>query len=114
MSNERLLSFDPITGLSEFHSYDELTDTTTIRTVGDCEPYLELNKAMANDDALTKDGMKSGFWLYASIPPAVQVKLLIEKGIDVYNKNHGARLSQVLEDPDYKYLKTTSKHHKFK
>lgn len=114
MSTERLLSFDPLTGLSEFHSYDEATDTTTIRTVGDCEPYLERNKLMANDADFTKDGIKGEFWLYASIPPAVQVKLLIEKGIDVYNKNHGARLSKVLEDPDYRFLKTTTKVHKFK
>ena len=114
MSGERLLSFDPLTGLSEWHSYDEATDTTTIRTEGDCEPYLELNKIMANDDALTKDGIKSGFWLYASIPPAVQVKLLIEQGIDVYNKDHGERLSRVLADPEYRYLKTTSKNHRFK
>ena len=114
MGNERLLSFDPTTGLSEWHSYDATTKTTTIRTEGDCEPFLERNKAMANDDQLTKEGIKNEFWLYASIPPAVQVKLLVEKGIDVYNKNHGARLSKILEDPEYKYLKTTSKHHRFK
>lgn len=114
MANERLLSFDPVTGLSEWHSYDEATDTTTVRTEGDCEPYLERNKAMANDTEATRLGIKNEFWLYASIPPAFQVKLLIEKGIDVYNKNHGARLSQILEDPEYKYLKTTSKHHRFK
>jgi hypothetical protein len=68
--------------------------------------------AIAN--RVTAEGIKDGFWLYASIPPAFQVKLLIEKGIDVYNPQHGARLSQILEDPEYKYLKTTTKHHKFK
>lgn len=114
MGNERLLSFDPITGLSVFHSYDEATDQTTYRTEGDCEPYLELNKKMANDTELTKQGIKSEFWLYASIPPAVQVKLLVEHGIDVYKQEHGARLSKILNDPEYRYLKTTWKTHKFK
>lgn len=114
MSTERLLSFDPLTGLSEFHSYDEATDTTTIRTVGDCEPVLEFNKMLANNTEFTQQGIKDGFWLYAKFPPAVQVKLLIEHGIDIYNKNHGERLSKILADPEYRYLKTTSKNHRFK
>lgn len=111
---ERLLSHDPVTGLSEWHSYDALTDTTIIRTEGDSEPYLDMNKKMANDTDFTKKGIKDEFWLYASIPPAVQVKWLIEKGVDVYNKNHGREISKLLEDPDYRYLKTTAKYHRFK
>jgi hypothetical protein len=111
---EKLLNFDPLTGLSEWHSYDPLTDTTTIKTMGDSTPYLEINKKMANDNDFTKKGIKSEFWLYASIPPAVQVKWLIEEGLDVYNRHHGPRLSQKLEDPQWKYLKTTVKHHKIK
>jgi hypothetical protein len=111
---ERLLSHDPITGLTEWHSYDELTDTTIIRTEGDSEPYLDMNKKMANDTDFTKKGIKDEFWLYASIPPAVQVQWLIEKGVDVYNKHHGKEISKLLEHPDYRYLKTTTKHHRFK
>lgn len=114
MRNERLLSFDPLTGLSEWHSYDEATDTTTIRTEGDCEPVLEANKLLANDTDFTKRGIKDDFWLYARFPAAFQVKLLIEQGIDVYNKNHGERLSKILEDPAYRHLKTTTKRHRFK
>ena len=110
----RLLGYDPITGLTTWHHYDWTTDETIIETSGDSEPYLELNKAMARDDDFTKKGIKDGFWLYASIPPAVQVKWLVEDGIDVYNPSHGARISAKLEDPEYKYLKTTSGHHKFK
>jgi hypothetical protein len=111
---EKLLSYDPLTGLTEWHSYDESTDTTYIRIEGDCEPTLEQNKMLANDTDITKQGIKEGFWLYASIPPAFQVKLLIEKGIDVYKKSDAARLSKVLEDPEYRHLKTTSRHHRFK
>ena|SRR3990167_334633 len=112
--SERLLSFDPLTGLSSHFSYDELTDTTTIRTSGDSTPYLERNKALANDTEFSKAGIKNEMWLYASIPPAVQVELLLNHGIDVYKREHGARLSKILEDPAYRYLKTTTKHHQFK
>ena len=110
----RLLHYDSFTGLSQHHEYDSLTDTTRIITSGDSTPYLEINKKMANDNDFTKKGIQSEFWLYASIPPAVQVKWLIEEGLDIYNRHHGPRLSRKLEDPDWKYLKTTVKHHKIK
>lgn len=112
--DKRLLSFDPITGLSEYHSYDDQTDTTIIETVGDCQPYIEMNKLRQNDPDVWKAGVKQEFVLYASIPPAFQVKLLIEKGIDVYNKDHGPRLTRVLEDPEYRFLKCTTKKHQLK
>jgi len=112
--SERLVSYDPYTGLQVWHSYDPMTDATTIRTVGDCEPVLEMNKRMANDTAFTKEGIGRDFWLYARIPAAIQVKWLIEDGIDIWNKHHGPRISRKLEDPEWKYLKTTTRHHKFK
>jgi len=111
MSKEKLLSFDPLTKLFEYHSYDEDTDTTTIRTVGDCEPYLEQNKRLANDTELTKRGIKDEFWLFASIPPAIQVKWLVEEGLDVYNRHHAERVFKKLADPDYRYLKCTYGRH---
>lgn len=111
---ERLLSRDPVTGLEQWFSYDSQNDTTIIRTVGDCEPIIEANKKMANDNDFTSHGIKDGMWLYASIPAAVQVKWLVEHGVDVYNKHHGPQISRLLEDPEYRYLKTTHKKHFFK
>lgn len=110
----RLLSSDPITGVDTWHEYDVLTDETRIIHTSDAEPYLNLNKARANDDELTKQGIKNGMWLYASIPPGVQVDWLLNYGVDVYKKEHGPRISKLLEDPEYKYLKTTTKYHKIK
>lgn len=110
----RLLGHDELTGIDTFHEYDSETDETRIIHIGDSEPYLEENKRKANDTEYTKQGIKQEFWLYASIPPAVQVQFLIEHGVDVYNKDHGAALGKLLNDPQYRYLKTTSKHHKFK
>lgn len=112
--DKRLLSHDPLTGLSEYHSYDPDTDTTIIQTVGDCLPYLEANKERANSDEFSREGIKREFWLYASIPPALQVKFLIEDGIDVYNRQHSDRLFRKLNDPDYRYLKCTTKNHTVK
>ncbi len=109
--SRRLIGHDEITGVSTLHEYDAQTNETTIIHVGDCEPYLEQNKRIANDDDVTKKGIKTGWWHYASIPPAVQVQWLIEKGVDVYNPHHSKEVLALINHPDYKYLKLTSKHH---
>lgn len=112
--SKRLLSTDPFTGLMTWHDYDPLTNETTIIHTADAEPLLEENKAMQNDAAISKKGIKGGWWKYASIPVGLQVKWLIEEGLDVYNPRHSDRLTKKLEDPEYRYLKTTSGHHKLK
>lgn len=110
MSRE-LLNYDPLNGIAQYHNYDVDTDTSIFESVGDAGPVLELNRKIANETDLTKKGIKEGWWLYARIPTIFQLKLLVEKGIDVYKKEHGHRLSKVLEDPEYRHLKTTWKHH---
>jgi len=106
-----LLSHDDLTGISQYHDYDPYTDTSRFESVGDAGPVLELNRAIANDTDISRKGIKDGMWLYARIPTIFQLKLLAEKGIDVYKKEDGARLSKVLEDPEYRHLKTTTKRH---
>ena len=39
---------------------------------------------------------------------------LINKGVDIYNKDHAKRVGELLNDPEYLYLKTTHLHHKMK
>ena len=107
--DKRLLSHDPFTGLKTFHSYDALTDETTISYEADSSPIIELNKKLQNDADYSKKGIKREFWHYATIPVMVQMDWLINHGVDVYNKDHGARVSRLLNDPDYRYLKTTEK-----
>lgn len=108
-----LLDKDPYTGISQYHEYDHITDTSTFVSEGDAEPALELNRRIKNEIDVDK-GIKQDWWFYASIPAIFQVKLLAEKGIDVYKKEHGARLSKVLEDPEYSHLKLTRKKHLIK
>ena len=47
---KRVLDFDPMTGLLEFHSYDPVTDTTVIESVQDVTPILERNKTLQRQD----------------------------------------------------------------
>ena len=110
----RLISKDELTGVETHHEYDYLTDETRVIYTGDAEPYIEANKALANDTEYSKQGIKQEFWKYASIPPSLQVKWKFEKGIDVYNKDHGAAIGTLVNSPEYKHLKVTTKYHKFK
>ena len=112
--DKRLLSVDPLTGLMTWHSYDPLTDETIISYTADSSPILEGNKMMANDADYTKQGIKQEFWHYATIPVEVQMDWLINKGVDIYNPDHSKKISELLNDPDYRYLKTTHKHHEMK
>lgn len=110
----RLIGHDHYSGISTYHEHDSLTDKTTIIHASDSAPVLERNRALANDTDYSKNGIKQGFWLYASIPAIVQTKWLIEHGVDVYNKDHADRIGKLLNDPEYQYLKTTTGKHKFK
>lgn len=109
---KRLLSVDPVTGLETWHDYDPVTDEMTIGYSADSTPVIEMNKAMQKDDDHTKNGIKREFWHYASIPVAVQVDWLINKGVDVYNRDHAKKVFALINDPEYKHLKTTAKFHK--
>lgn len=111
MVTKELISWDPLNGIAQYHHYDSDTGTSVFESIGDAGPALERNKAIANDGDIWRKGVKNDFALYASIPTIFQLKLLTEHGIDVYKKEDGPRLSKVLENPEYRFLKCTNKTH---
>lgn len=110
----RLLDYDPVSGLSTYHDFNPLTNETTISYESDVTHVLEENKRLANDDDHTKKGIKQEFWHYASIPAGVILEWRMKYGVDVWNKNHSKRVGELLNDPEYRYLKTTSGYHRLK
>jgi hypothetical protein len=101
----RLLDFDPLTGLREYHSYDPITRKTIIETVQDVAPALERNKALQNEG--------DGGWSpsrelrrAASIPHVVILKWRHDHGIDVFDRNHWPAVKRLLNDPDWRWLRT--------
>lgn len=111
LSDKRLLSRDPITGLLTYHQYDEATDQTIISYDAPSAPVLERNKILQNDADYTKQGMRSDFWHYADIPVMVQMDWLVNKGVDIMKKEDGKKMFSLLNDRDYAYLKVTTKRH---
>lgn len=109
---KKFLDFDPFTGIEQIFHYDESKDSYTIEyKAADVEPQLDAAATLKNDPDYTKSGMKSGWLHYAHIPTAVQLKWLYEYGVDVYNKDHQKKVWQLVNDPEFRRLKTTDKYH---
>lgn len=103
--SRRLLDHDPLTGVSEYHSFDPAADRTVIETVQDVEPILEQNKALQNSDdagwSPTRDLRRA-----ARIPDIIILKWRIEEGIDVFDPDHWPAVKRKLNSSEYLWLRS--------
>jgi hypothetical protein len=86
--------------------YDHETDSIVVNRVQDVEPLLELNKKELNGDSMYGPQNNSGMRKVASIPLVVIEKWKRELGVDVFNKDHMPKVKQLLNDPEYRWLRT--------
>ena len=98
---ERLLDFDPLTGLKTFHDYDDLTETTIIRHEQDVEPVLDANKHDMNH----ADRKMGDFAHVARVPIAVQLEWFTKYGVRMWDQNHKGKVARLLDSNEYMYLK---------
>ncbi len=105
----RLLDYDPLRGIAAWWRYEPHTDSAIITHTQDVSSVLEANKRAANDDEKTKRGIKRDWWKVASIPDIVWLKWKQEKGVDIFDQSHTDAILKLLNDPEYRYLKTTAK-----
>ena len=105
---KRLLDHDPLRGITRYHHYDPLTKKTTIETVQDVSGILDFNHERRKDESYSKRGIKEEMWHAARIPVIIQYKWLADYGIDVWNKDHQDKVDKMLDDPEWRYLKTTT------
>lgn len=108
---KRVIDHDPLTGITTWFEYHPESDISVVGREQDVEAILEANKALQGSDTYTRDGFKESWWHYATIPNVLIEKWKIEEGIDVFNKDHSRRVFQKLNDPAYRFLKTTTKVH---
>ena len=105
---KRIVDYDPHTRITT--TFDYTPDGMVILgSEADITPVLEQNKALQNHDDYSKQGIKDSWWHYATIPMIVIEKWKNELGVDVFNKDHAKRVKKLLNDPQYRYLKTTAK-----
>ena len=108
---KRILSNE--NGITEIFHYDEYTDESVIETVQDVEPYLEVAKALRNDDSYSSDGIKKDWWHLAHIPNIIIDKMFREDGVNIYDRNDWKKVGSLLNDK-YANFRTTDGKHKFK
>lgn len=105
---KRLLDYDAFTGVSTWHDYDHETGKTIIAETQDVESAIEYARNKANNEDKSREGKKAGWWHVATIPVGVQYKWMREHGVNIYNKNHKAGMNRLLNDPEYRYLRTAT------
>lgn len=108
--SKRLLDFNPLTGERVIFDYTH-DDKMLITHEQDVGAILDGNKRLANNEGLTQRGIKADMWHYATIPNALIVKWKQELGLDVFDQSQRKRVFKLLNSPEYRYLKTTTKHH---
>lgn len=109
--SKRLIGVDAFSGIKTYHDYDHSSrKTVLIREHDNVEPVLDANKAQFNDGTMKAHGMKESFLKVASIPMIVIEKMRNEHGVDVFSDDpdQKKRLMKLLNDPEYRYLRTAS------
>lgn len=106
--SKRILDYDPLTKTKTIHHYDWQTDTTHIETVQDVSGILKRTKALANDSSYKRQGIKSDWYHFATVPNVVLLELKTKYGLDYNNKDDLPKIEKVIST-DYKYLLTVDK-----
>lgn len=108
----RILDHDPITGMSVSFEYNHDNDTVTIGHHQDASAILEANKLVQLDTELHQRQNKRETWArYARIPNIVIMEWLHKYGVDFNDKNHWPAVVKLINDPDYRHVKTTTYFH---
>lgn len=80
-------------------------DFTIVRTQ-DVEPILDRNKALQNHGHNGWTGERTMRHV-ADIPLVVAEIWMQRYGVDVFNKDHAPAVRRLLNDPDWRYLRTS-------
>lgn len=99
---------DPLSGIRSDFKWNENHQEYTIERTADVEPILDWAKAAANEVGVNKTDIKRGWWMYATLPPIVQLQMRA-KGINISDPAHQQRMLQEINE-NYPFLKTTTGH----
>jgi len=100
--------YDPLSGIRTDTVWSEADQEMTVIRTADVEPLLEVANAARNELGVNKGDIRQGWWLYASIPPIVQIQMRA-KGINISDPDHQKRMIQEINE-HYPHLKMTTGH----
>jgi hypothetical protein len=99
---KRLLSTDPLTGITQHFHVDKDTGAITIETNQDITAIVERNKALQNEQF----DKRSEMWPVATVPMTILIKWANEAGVEMNSKAFGEVVKKKLNDPDFKAFRT--------
>lgn len=105
-----LFDFDAETGIKTLFDYDPVKDEAILTYEQDVTHFLDRMKAIRDNPEISAKGIKEEWWLYASIPPIVEMDLR-NKGLHLENKDHMKAILKEI-NTNYPYLKATEKWHR--
>ena len=103
-----LIDDDPLTGVKTYLEFDEVNPRKFhIHKRQDVQPILEANKLLQNDPEYKKNGIKHGMQHIARIPEIWVHYFMKKYGLDIMRREARPKLHKLLQDPAYKFLRTT-------
>lgn len=98
--SERLLDFDPITGLKEWFSTDS-DGQSFIRYEQDTSAVLDYNKEQQNEGF----DKRADYWHAAKIPAIIIMEWMTKHGVNLYDPNHKDGVKRLLNSDEYRHLR---------
>ncbi len=101
--------YDPVTGIRTDLKWSEHEQEMTVIRTADSQALLDYCHEMRADGDISRRGIKESWWLYAKIPPIVELELRA-KGINIHDRNDQARMFEEI-NTNYPHLKTSTGMH---
>lgn len=101
------LYLDTAEGVVEHLVFDDADRKIHLQRTSDVTANIEQNKREFNDASRGRDGLGDKV---ASIPMGVALTWLERYGVDVFNRNHWPAVKRLLNDPEWRYLRTAPGH----
>lgn len=87
-------------------NYDHDEDKVVLKNTQDVQPILEMNKKEMAGDSPYGLQNNPNMRKVASIPLVIIEKWKRELGIDIMDKNDMPKIKKLLNDPEYRWLRT--------
>lgn len=87
-------------------NYDHKEENVVLHNTQDIQPILEMNKMEMNGDSPYGVQNNPELRKVASIPLIIIEKWKRELGVDIMDKNDMPKVKKLLNDPEYRWLRT--------
>lgn len=99
---KRVLTRDPLTGITTWHDYDPLEKKITLYDEQDVTAIVEENKKLQNGSF----DRRKDIWPAATVPMVILIGWAREAGVDMNSKEFGEVVKKKLNDPDFRAFRT--------